>query len=212
MDEYAAVKHKIVVSRVHSRKKEHLRKNPPGTSMNGYTKNAPIRLDEDKLDNRMKTLRDRKAIANQRKRKTQKIKKQPLPVEQVEEFLGMKPVDPSQKRAWGLDEANFLRFQRTSRHSANNVKRPPVPLKQIRLEEENENENLYRKFLKNIPNRAPPRFIGRYETVTDSTQPAQAPKQRPAPVRMGSRKSGPRSQSRYEKPPEPKPNPKTKTH
>jgi hypothetical protein len=93
MDEYATAKHNILVSRVKSRKKEQLRKNPRGTSMNGYTKNAPIRLDEGNLNKRMRTLRDRKAIANQRKRKTQKIKKQPLPVEQIEEFLGMKPLD-----------------------------------------------------------------------------------------------------------------------
>jgi hypothetical protein len=191
MDESSAVKHKILLSRVKSRKMKQLRNNPYGTSMNGYTKNAPLPLDEDDLTKRMRTLQDRKTIDQHRRKKNQKIKKKPLPVEQVEEFLGMKPLDPTQRRTWNLDEAEFLRFQSAARHSANNVRQktsPSSPIRLTQLRSENNND-FYKRYMQNMPNRAP-RFMGRYETVTE-------PKRRPAPVWVGPRKQGPRSQERY---------------
>jgi len=184
-------KHKNLVSRIKSRKREQFLKEPYGTSMNGYTKNTPLRFDEGALNKRMRTLRDRKAIESQRKRKTQKIKKKPLPVEEMEEFLGMTQVDPLQKREWNLEESEYLRFQ-SARHSANNVKEKgtidkssnvkqskPLSIHQLKI---HNNSDYYNQFVKNIPEVAP-RFQGRYASV----------KPRPKPV-----KSGPRSQERYE--------------
>jgi hypothetical protein len=137
---------------IKNRKLEQLRKNPHGTSMNGHTKNAPLRLDEDEMNMRTRTLRDRKTIEHQRRKKNQKIKKQPLPDDQMEEFMGLKPIDPSKRRAWNLDEAEFLRFQSASRHSANNVRHSantrhsannvrhmsPLRLHQLRIDDNND--------------------------------------------------------------------------
>ena len=187
-------KHKKLVSLIKTRKMKELRNNPPGTSMNGYTKNAPVRLDDGALSKRRRTLRDRKAIEHQRRKKNQKIKKQPLPVNQMEEFMGMKPLDPSKTRAWNLGKDEYLRFQSASRHaaeprhaeprhrhSADNVLRP-LSLQQLNLKENN-NREFYEMLKKNAP-----RFSGRYE---------ETPK-RPPPVHRGPLKSGPRSKDRYD--------------
>ena len=199
-------KHKKLVSLIKTRKMKELRNNPPGTSMNGYTKNTPVHLDDGALSKRRRTLRDRKAIEHQRRKKNQKIKKQPLPVNQMEEFMGMKPLDPSKTRAWNLGEDEYLRFQsvsrhsaeprhadpKHSRHSADNVLRP-LSIHQLRLKENNNNREFYEMLKKN----APPRFPGRYEEVT----------KRPPPVHRGSLKSGPRSKERYESESNPEPKP-----
>jgi hypothetical protein len=203
MESNKEAKHKKLVSLIKTRKMKELRNNPPGTSMNGYTKNAPVRLDDGALSKRRRTLRDRKALEHQRRKKNQKLKKQPLPVNQMEEFMGMKPLDPSKTRAWDLDEAEYLRFQSASRHSveprhrhsADNVLRP-LSLQELNLKNNNNNNNreFYEMLKKNVPQtnvhrtKGAPRFLGRYEEV---------PK-RPPPVHRGPLKSGPRSQGRYD--------------
>jgi hypothetical protein len=191
MPENAATKHKILKSKIKTRKMQELRKNPQGTSLNGSTKNAPISLDNHELKKRERTLRDRKAIDSQRRRKSLSIKKKPLPVNQMEEFLGMKPVDTSQKREWNLDQADFLRFQSSARHSADDVKRSSSPISMYQLRVDNNENHLYKRFMKNLTKGPAPRFTGRYESS------------RPAPVRIGSDKAGPRSQGRYEPVPPP---------
>ena len=203
MEKNAVAKHKNLVSRIKARKMEHLRDNPHGTSFNGYTKNGPISLDNHELKKRERTLRERMTLNQQRRRKTLRLKKKPLPVDQMEEFLGMKPVQ-SYGREWNLDEADFLRFQSSARHSANDVKqssKKSSPLSMYQLRVDNNENHLYKRFMKNMPKGAPPRFTGRYETATERKK-----GQRPAPVRVGN-KSGPRSQNRYENLPNPRPKP-----
>jgi hypothetical protein len=192
MDKNDVAKRENLISRIKARKMEHLKTNPHGTSMNGYTKNTPISLDNHELKKRERTLRERKRLNQERRRKTLKIKKAPLPVNQMEEFLGMKPVQ-SYGRDWNLDEAEFLRFQSSARHSADDVKRTSSPVSMYQLRVDNNENHFYKRLMKNMSKGPAPRFTGRYEGVTEN-------KPKPKHVRSGSHKSGPRSMGRYENP------------
>ena len=166
----AEMNRQILAERVKTRKKEG---NPYGTSLNGYTRNSPVPLDEYTLNHRRRTLRDRMALEKRRNKRSQKLKKKPLPENQIEEFLGMKPVE---NRAWNLGQDQYLRFQKTSRHSANNVRQSNA-----RQSNATRNNEFYRRF---VSNKGAPRNQSRYEPVEPTPKPA-----RPKPVRYGSRKS-----------------------
>lgn len=155
-------KHQALIKIIQTRKREQLKEHPRGTRLNGTSANVPSELNNTNLRKTKKKLRDRKSIANERKKENEKLKKQPLPMEEMEEFIGMKPVG---KRNWSLDESQFLRFKSAQRHSANSRSRhKESPVKNI---EQGENPSFFK------------RFVGRYEPSTSSTH------SRPAPVRYG---------------------------
>ena len=162
-------KHQALIKIIQTRKRQQLKEHPRGTRLNGTSANVPSSINNTNLRITKKKLRDRKSIANERKKENEKLKKQPLPMEEMEEFIGMKPVG---KRNWSLDESQFLRFKSAQRHSVNSRSRPKgSPVKKLEnLEHENEPGN-NPSFFK--------RFVGRYEPSTSSVH------SRPAPVRYG---------------------------
>jgi hypothetical protein len=157
-------KHQALIKIIQTRKREQLKEHPRGTRLNGTSANVPSNTN---LRITQKKLRDRKSIANKRKKENEKLKKQPLPMEEMEEFIGMKPVG---KRNWTLDESQFLRFKSARRHSANSrsSRNKDSPVKNL----ENNQQGSFFK-----------RFVGRYEPSTSSV--TSSVHSRPAPVRYG---------------------------
>ena len=165
------LKHQELVKIIQRRKRQQLKEHPRGTRLNGTTANRPSELNNTNLRITQKKLRDRKSIANERNKENEKLKKQPLPMEEMEEFIGIKPAG---KRNWTLDESQFLRFKSAQRHSANSINsRPKVsPVKNL---EKNEQGSFFK------------RFVGRYEPSSSSVT-SSVIHSRPAPVRYGKRK------------------------